>query len=142
HHFDDSMTQDIWRLVTPQYDQFNAEFSQYPSLPPVSLFGTQTRLSQAIERFIHINGFSRVLLINAPDNSIYRSLIKEEMDSLVTTVPVVVTETLNMVTIFGRLKPKMAKSSMRQADYWTKQTMVILLFPRTFYWPILPLGQC
>ncbi|EKO3367608.1 Lon protease family protein [Vibrio fluvialis] len=98
------MTQDIWRLVTPQYDQFNAEFSQYPSLPPVSLFGTQTRLSQAIERFIHINGFSRVLLINAPDNSIYRSLIKEQMDSLVTTAPVVVTETLNMVTIFGQIK--------------------------------------
>lgn len=98
------MTQDIWRLVTPQYDQFNAEFSQYPSLPPVSLFGTQTRLSQAIERFIHINGFSRVLLINAPDNSIYRSLIKEQMDSLVTTAPVVVTETLNMVTIFGQVK--------------------------------------
>ncbi|EPA8365095.1 S16 family serine protease [Vibrio fluvialis] len=98
------MTQDIWRLVTPQYDQFNAEFSQYPSLPPVSLFGTQTRLSQAIERFIHINGFSRVLLINAPDNSIYRSLIKEQMDSLVTTAPVVVTETLNMETIFGQVK--------------------------------------
>ncbi|MBY8070731.1 Lon protease family protein [Vibrio fluvialis] len=98
------MTQDIWRLVTPQYDQFNAEFSQYPSLPPVSLFGTQTRLSQAIERFIHINGFSRVLLINAPDNSIYRSLIKEQMDSLVTTAPVVVTETLNMVAIFGQVK--------------------------------------
>ncbi|MBY7839420.1 Lon protease family protein [Vibrio fluvialis] len=98
------MTQDIWRLVTPQYDQFNAEFSQYPSLPPVSLFGTQTRLSQAIERFIYINGFSRVLLINAPDNSIYRSLIKEQMDSLVTTAPVVVTETLNMVTIFGQVK--------------------------------------
>ncbi|EKO3409158.1 Lon protease family protein [Vibrio fluvialis] len=98
------MTQDIWRLVTPQYDQFNAEFSQYPSLPPVSLFDTQTRLSQAIERFIHINGFSRVLLINAPDNSIYRSLIKEQMDSLVTTAPVVVTETLNMVTIFGQVK--------------------------------------
>ncbi|EKO3966149.1 Lon protease family protein [Vibrio fluvialis] len=98
------MTQDIWRLVTPQYDQFNAEFSQYPSLPPVSLFGTQTRLSQAIERFIHINGFSRVLLINAPDNSIYRSLIKEQMDSLVTPAPVVVTETLNMVTIFGQVK--------------------------------------
>ncbi|EKO3430552.1 Lon protease family protein [Vibrio fluvialis] len=98
------MTQDIWRLVTPQYDQFNAEFSQYPSLPPVSLFSTQTRLSQAIERFIHINGFSRVLLINAPDNSIYRSLIKEQMDSLVTTAPVVVTETLNMVTIFGQVK--------------------------------------
>ncbi|WP_203344456.1 S16 family serine protease [Vibrio fluvialis] len=98
------MTQDIWRLVTPQYDQFNAEFSQYLSLPPVSLFGTQTRLSQAIERFIHINGFSRVLLINAPDNSIYRSLIKEQMDSLVTTAPVVVTETLNMETIFGQVK--------------------------------------
>ncbi|MBY7787769.1 Lon protease family protein [Vibrio fluvialis] len=98
------MTQDIWRLVTPQYDQFNAEFSQYPSLPPVSLFGTQTRLSQAIERFIHINGFSRVLLINAPDNSIYRSLIKEQMDSLVATAPVVVTETLNMATIFGQVK--------------------------------------
>lgn len=98
------MTQDIWRLVTPQYDQFNAEFSQYLSLPPVSLFGTQTRLSQAIERFIHINGFSRVLLINAPDNSIYRSLIKEQMDSLVTTAPVVVTETLNMATIFGQVK--------------------------------------
>ncbi|EPM5498446.1 S16 family serine protease [Vibrio fluvialis] len=137
------MTQDIWRLVTPQYDQFNAEFSQYPSLPPVSLFGTQTRLSQAIERFIHINGFSRVLLINAPDNSIYRSLIKEQMDSLVTTAPVVVTETLNMVTIFGQVKAENGQvvnetsGLLDQANngYLIVSANLLLANPAT--WPIL-----
>ncbi|MBL4259243.1 S16 family serine protease [Vibrio fluvialis] len=137
------MTQDIWRLVTPQYDQFNAEFSQYPSLPPVSLFGTQTRLSQAIERFIHINGFSRVLLINAPDNSIYRSLIKEQMDSLVTTAPVVVTETLNMVTIFGQVKAENGQAVnetsglLDQANngYLIVSANLLLANPAT--WPML-----
>ncbi|EKO3507312.1 Lon protease family protein [Vibrio fluvialis] len=137
------MTQDIWRLVTPQYDQFNAEFSQYPSLPPVSLFGTQTRLSQAIERFIHINGFSRVLLINAPDNSIYRSLIKEQMDSLVTTAPVVVTETLNMATIFGQVKAENGQvvnetnGLLDQANngYLIVSASLLLANPAT--WPML-----
>lgn len=136
------MTQDIWRLVTPQYDQFNAEFSQYPSLPPVSLFGTQTRLSQAIERFIHINGFSRVLLINAPDNSIYRSLIKEQMDSLVTTAPVVVTETLNMVTIFGQVKAENGQVVNETSGLLDQANNGYLIVSANLYWPILPLGQC
>lgn len=98
------MTQDIWRLATPQYDQFSADFSQYPSLPPVSLFETQSRLSLALERFIHIKGFSRILLVNGPDNSIYRTLIKEQLEHANPAQPVITTETLDITAIFGQVK--------------------------------------
>lgn len=137
------MTQDIWRLVTPQYDQFSTELSQYPSLPSVSLFGTQTRLSQAIERFIHVKGFSRILLVNAPDNSIYRALIKEQMGSMTSSVPVVVTETLDMGAIFGQVKAENGhivsevSGLLDKADngYLVVSANLLLANPRC--WPML-----
>ncbi|MCG6226928.1 S16 family serine protease [Vibrio furnissii] len=137
------MTQDIWRLVTPQYDQFSTELSQYPSLPSVSLFGTQTRLSQAIERFIHVKGFSRILLVNAPDNSIYRALIKEQMESMTSSVPVVVTETLDMGAIFGQVKAENGhivsevSGLLDKADngYLVVSANLLLANPRC--WPML-----
>ncbi|MCG3725682.1 S16 family serine protease [Vibrio cincinnatiensis] len=98
------MTQDIWRLVTPQYDDFDLLFAQFEQAPVYSFFQTQHRLSQAIERFIQIQGFSRVLLINAPDNSIYRSLIQEQIQNKQPQVPVIRTETLDMPVLFGQIK--------------------------------------
>ncbi|NAX36316.1 Lon protease family protein, partial [Vibrio sp. V27_P1S3P104] len=89
------MTQDIWRLVTPQYDDFDLLFAQFEQIPVHSFFQTQHRLSQAIERFIQIQGFSRVLLINAPDNSVYRSLVQEHIQNKRLGVPIVRTESLD-----------------------------------------------
>lgn len=98
------MTQDIWRLVTPQYDDFDLLFAQFEQTPVHTFFQTQHRLSQAIERFIQIQGFSRVLLINAPDNSIYRSLLQEHMQVRQPQVPVIRTESLDMSVLFGQVK--------------------------------------
>lgn len=73
------MTQNIWRSVTPQYDQFHSQLAQYPSLSPVTLLDTQPRLATAIQQFVQLKGFTRVMLINAPDNSIYRQLVSQKL---------------------------------------------------------------
>lgn len=98
------MTQDIWRLATPQYEQFQSQIEQYPNLSPVSLIDTQPRLAHAIDQFAKVKGFSRVLMINAPDNSIYRTLISQQVSTVNDTCPVISTETLDMEFVLGQVK--------------------------------------
>lgn len=142
NHFDDSMTQDIWRLVTPQYDDFNEPLAQFAQLTAVPFFDTQPRLLQAIERFIHIQGFSRVLLINAPDNSIYRCLIQEHLENT-HRVPVVRTETLDMTMLFGQVTAKNGQvidqthGLLAQADNGYLIISANLLLANPLCWPML-----
>lgn len=98
------MTQEIWRSVTPQYDRFQKQLSAFPSLTAKSVFHTQPRLVQAIRQFVRLSGFSRILMINAPDNSIYRQLITEELSQQAGQAPVVHSETLDMSKVFGQIK--------------------------------------
>ncbi|WP_158138442.1 S16 family serine protease [Vibrio metschnikovii] len=136
------MTQDIWRLVTPQYDDFNEPLAQFAQLTAVPFFDTQPRLLQAIERFIHIQGFSRVLLINAPDNSIYRCLIQEHIENT-HRVPVVRTETLDMTMLFGQVTAKNGQvidqthGLLAQADNGYLIISANLLLANPLCWPML-----
>ncbi|SUP51984.1 ATP-dependent protease LA-like protein [Vibrio metschnikovii] len=136
------MTQDIWRLVTPQYDDFNEPLAQFAQLTAVPFFDTQPRLLQAIERFIHIQGFSRVLLINAPDNSIYRCLIQEHLENT-HRVPVVRTETLDMTMLFGQVTAKNGQvidqthGLLAQADNGYLIISANLLLANPLCWPML-----
>ncbi len=138
------MTQDIWRLATPQYDEFQSQFDQYPNLTDLSLIDIQQRLSSAIQQFMKIKGLSRVLMVNAPDNSIYRSLIANKMRSLTDdNTPILVTETLEMDAILGQVKAENghvvieSKGLLDQANggYLIVSANLLLANPR--YWPIL-----
>ena len=70
------MTQDIWRAVTPQYDDYAEHFNSYSSLSEKTLLDVQPRLSMTLSQFVEMEGFTRLLLINSPDNTIYRGEIK------------------------------------------------------------------
>ncbi|KQB08213.1 S16 family serine protease [Vibrio metoecus] len=98
------MTESIWRSVTPQFEQFNKVLENYPNLAPNSLIEIQPRLASAFDQFFHLDGFSRILLINAPDNSIYRSYFKNALLNESHDVPVVTTETLDISDILGQIK--------------------------------------
>lgn len=138
------MTQDIWRLATPQYDEFQSQIDQYPHLSDLSLIDIQQRLSSAIHHFVKIKGLSRVLMVNAPDNSIYRSLIANKMNSLTEEgTPVCVTETLEMDSILGQVKAENghivteSKGLIDQANggYLIVSANLLLANPR--HWPTL-----
>lgn len=98
------MTESIWRSVTPQFEQFNKVLENYPNLAPNSLIEIQPRLASAFDQFFHLDGFSRILLINAPDNSIYRSYFRNALLNESHDVPVVTTETLDISDILGQIK--------------------------------------
>lgn len=137
------MTQDIWRLATPQYDEFQSQLSQYPNLSPASLIDTQERLTKAIDKFIKIKGFNRVLMVNAPDNSVYRSLLEDKIKTITEDVPVVSTETLDIDLILGQVKAEnghivsTSRGLLAQANggYLIVSANLLLANPR--YWPTL-----
>ncbi|MGF1720904.1 Lon protease family protein [Vibrio kyushuensis] len=99
------MNQEIWRAVTPQYDAFKETIEDINSIAPKAFMETQNRLSGAIDQFIGLSGVSRVMMINAPDNALYRNLISEKIRSCVeSTTSVIYSETLDSTTVFGQYK--------------------------------------
>ena len=71
------MTQVDWRHVTPQYDEYSAQLEQFPDISPFPFSDIQHRFRDALTRFVRLSNLSRVLLVNAQDNSIYRQMIVE-----------------------------------------------------------------
>lgn len=97
------MNQEDWRLATPQYEQFQPLFEQFLSIKSQSFLDLQPRLRSAIQRFDQLSNLSRVLLVNSPDNAVYRELLISSIreHSLVpSSSPVICAETLNIESLF------------------------------------------
>ncbi|ENM5853246.1 Lon protease family protein [Vibrio mimicus] len=137
------MTQSIWRSVTPQFEQFNKVFENYPNLALNSLIDLQPRLTSAFEQFVHLKGFSRILLINAPDNSIYRALFKETLLDEELGVPILSTETLDISEVLGQIKVEQGAVTQKIAGYLEQANggyLIVsanLLLANPRYWPTL-----
>ncbi|MDN3679190.1 Lon protease family protein [Vibrio tapetis subsp. quintayensis] len=117
-----------WQSVTPQYDSFTQVISQYHELVPLTFLDVQPRLASAISRFDRLNSLTRVLLVNAPDNAIYRQIIVDgfkqlqEAGVISTGKPVVRIESLDSDALFGLYQAKdgeiveHTKGYLEQAD--------------------------
>ena len=105
------MTQVDWRHVTPQYDEYNAQLEQFHDISPLPFSVIQHRFRDALTRFVRLSNLSRVLLVNSPDNSIYRQMIVEslvaELDD--DTKPVIKTESLNATSLFDQVQSRDGK---------------------------------
>lgn len=101
-----------WQSVTPQYDSFTQVISQYHELVPLTFLDVQPRLASAISRFDRLNSLTRVLLVNAPDNAIYRQVIVDgfmqlqDADLISPGNPVVRIESLDSDALFGLYQAK------------------------------------
>ncbi|MEZ9268124.1 AAA family ATPase [Vibrio splendidus] len=102
------MTQVDWRHVTPQYDEYSAQLEQFPDISPFTFSDIQHRFRDALTRFVRLSNLSRVLLVNAPDNSIYRQLIVESLTTELKddAQPVIKTESLNAAALFDQVQSK------------------------------------
>ncbi|WP_394250888.1 S16 family serine protease [Vibrio profundi] len=100
------MTQVDWRFVTPQYDQFSTQLAHYDQIELQSFLDLQPRARSAIQRFHELDSLSKVLIVNAPDNAVYRQLLVESLRSSVTSenVPVLKTESLRAETLFDQIE--------------------------------------
>ncbi|MCG9678987.1 Lon protease family protein [Vibrio sp. Isolate24] len=94
------MNQESWHAVTPQYSHYDDVISQFESLPHVSFLDVQPRLKQALSTFAEIKGFSRILVINSPDNAFYRTSIKNGLSSL-SNSPIISSESININELLG-----------------------------------------
>ncbi len=103
------MNQEDWRSVTPQFDEYENIIHEFSSYSPLSFFDLQPRLRAAMLRFEKLRNWTKVLLINSPDNAIYRNAILDAIrdEHLVPDERVVVkAETLEIRAILGEYKAK------------------------------------
>ncbi|SHO56455.1 S16 family serine protease [Vibrio quintilis] len=99
------MTKDIWRHVTPQFDTYTEQFAQYDSIIPADLLSVQPRVQTVLKRFTELKGLTKILLIHAPDNSVYRRMICTKLQEFIAAnVPIVSTESLEKNTLFPTIK--------------------------------------
>ncbi|NAW57794.1 MULTISPECIES: AAA family ATPase [unclassified Vibrio] len=95
------MNQETWYSVIPHYDHFNASVEQYQNISHVNFFTAQPRLKQAINKFVAGKGLTKVLLVNSPDNPVYRQLLQQHLSDLDSAAPVIYTESLDPKHVFG-----------------------------------------
>ena len=103
------MIQEDWRSVTPQTDSYLKNFKNFNNIDSLSFLDMQPRLRAALVRFEQLQNWTKVLLINSPDNAIYRNaVINAVLDEHL--VPgeraVIKAETLEMSAILGHYKAK------------------------------------
>ncbi|MFY2508663.1 S16 family serine protease [Vibrio pectenicida] len=94
------MKQENWQALTPQYTEFDDTISNFENLSEVSFLDIQPRLKQALSTLVAIEGFTKMLVVNSPDNAFYRSSFQRALSSL-TDKPVLGTESINMNELLG-----------------------------------------
>lgn len=95
------MNQETWYSVIPHYDHFNASIEQYQNISHVNFFTAQPRLKQAINKFVAGKGLTKVLLVNSPDNPVYRQLLQQHLSDLDSAASAIYTESLDPKHVFG-----------------------------------------
>lgn len=100
------MTKEIWQQVTPQFEQYDIQFNRYNEIEPSHFLSCQPRVAQAIDTFVNLKRLPKVLLINSPDNPIYRQLIAEKITQSVNDedIPVITSESLSANDMFPILQ--------------------------------------
>lgn len=150
------MNQETWHSVIPHNEPFSVSIEYYPSLPLVDFFAVQPRLHSALRTFTASQGRLKMLLVNAPDNPIYRQLLQHELVKSQPNVPVISSESLDPQRIFGAYEVKNGEicsqlsSLLEQANggYLILSANVLLANPRhwlalkamLFSQPIAPLN--
>lgn len=86
--------------LLPQYDDFNPIFEQFDQIESNNLSKLQPRLIDAIKRFCLLKSQVKILQVNAPDNFVYRQIIKDWISDF-TTSSVIQIETLSERELFG-----------------------------------------
>lgn len=95
------MNQESWHAVTPQYSQYDSQIQRFDTLELVDFFDIQARLKHTLTTFCHLDGLSRLLIVNSLDNSFYRQLIKDGINRIDRNKPVFSTESLSIATLLG-----------------------------------------
>ncbi len=98
------MNQNIWRHVSPLFEQYEQQINDFPTLTPSGFFACQPRVLSSLQNFSQRKGLSRILIINAPDNTVYRQLIAEQLHLINNHKPVICSETLDKTEPFTQIK--------------------------------------
>ncbi|MGO2458508.1 AAA family ATPase, partial [Vibrio casei] len=105
------MIKESWHSAIPNFNKFEDVLSHVDKIQPLSFLDLQPRLLSSIIRFDQLKSFPRFLLINAPDNFIYRQVIELSYQDLIQSnhisrVPVITSDTIEPEDLFGQYQVK------------------------------------
>jgi len=118
--------QQNWQAVTPQYHSFDNVISQYHTIDPLNFLDVQPRLASALTRFDQLNNLTRVLLVNSPDNAIYRQTLVnsyqllQEQGQIKPNAPVIRIESLDAEALFGLYQAQNGEVTLQTPGYLHK----------------------
>lgn len=101
------MIKESWQSATPNFSQYEDILSQNDSNSHLSFLDLQPRLKSSILHFAQIGSFPRFLLVNAPDNFIYRQALYSAYEILmnigeINRTPVITSESIELEELFGQ----------------------------------------
>ncbi len=96
-----------WQSVTPQFDKYQTAIEGYASINPQSFLEVQPRLKDTLSKFGQLNSvLTNILVVNAKDQSEYRALIAEGLQTLFPSQATVHTESLDLTSLLDKVEAK------------------------------------
>ena len=142
------MIKESWQSATPNFSQYEDTLTQNDSSSHLFFLDLQPRLKSSILHFAQMASFPRFLLVNAPDNFIYRQAIHNAYSMLMNTgeinrTPVITSESIELEELFGQYQVEngqiihSSEGLLDKADggYLIISSNLILANPRA--WPKL-----
>ncbi|MFH0265136.1 S16 family serine protease [Vibrio rumoiensis] len=101
------MIKESWQSATPNFSQYEDILSQNDPDSRLSFLDLQPRLKSSILHFAQMESFPRFLLVNSPDNFIYRQTIHNAYLMLMNIgeldrAPVITSESIELEDLFGQ----------------------------------------
>ncbi|MBD1575613.1 Lon protease family protein [Vibrio sp. S11_S32] len=142
------MIKEPWQSAIPNFSEYEDTLC-LSSHDAVSFLTVQPRLKAAFNQFEQLNGFTRFLLINSPDNLVYRQYIQDSLIELQNdghinkSAAIVCSESIEPEVLFGQYQVIDGKNTQQSAGllqqanhgYLIISSNLILANPRI--WPIL-----
>ncbi len=100
------MQQDNWQATYPPLHLYSDIIAKADTYSPVSFIDMQPRLKQTLTKFNLLNSMTRIMVVNAPDNAVYRELIVEGAQEAFSGQEVRQVESLNLGELLGEYEAK------------------------------------
>ena len=131
-----------WQDITPSFKPYQSILDHSASITVQPFIALQPRLEKTLERFIRIQGLTRILLINSTDNVTYRQLVIEAIQEH-QLCPVIHTEQLDIRVLFDRYSVTDSGDVMHQKGLFAKAHGGYLVIPANIllanprHWPAI-----
>ena len=95
-----------WQSTIPQFANFQSKIENYDTLHQLEAYRLQPRLENTLNRFLSVSSFPPFLVLCAADEQLHHLQLKQQLQKIAPTTPVLHAQTFDEKSLFGIFYPR------------------------------------